>query len=458
MKKPLLNLLLLGALFTSCSQVISPSEGERLEASLTGSRMIHLEEKRVWDSFQDIQDEINDLWDQNFTAIADQVRIIRPITSQGMSDEELFILENCGPSSIVFQNLLIENGIWAELRTNEGPFKYHEYLLYRAPMSDGRVLPVIIDPTYRQWYRGYASQYLGVSNGDAEEINDWLLSPGVKSILSEPLMILQDRSELVSYLDGKFAELNQTYPLPAFTPYYGNYSNYYELPSQPDPELMMLYTRYLSAEQHENLLYYAKAHYGGYTSQFSQLYFRGTANNWNASPMVPVADHTWETKVSFGGESNPRFKFDVNGDWGYNFGDNTGNGFLDQGGSDIPVDNNQSYKIRFNESNMSYSLIYIDANGHESLYKTLYIRGTFNNWGITEMTLDSDYSWKAVVTFPLQSNQRFKIDAFGDWSLNYGSNGSGSYLVQNGGDVSVTSGTKEIIFNEDTVRYFVFNR
>lgn len=93
-----------------------------------------------------------------------------------------------------------------------------------------------------------------------------------------------------------------------------------------------------------------------YSANFNQLYFRGTANGWAATAMTLVADNTWETVVSFDGQANQRFKFDVDGDWSHNYGDNGANGSLERTGADIYTGVVGSYTVRMNDQSMTYSV------------------------------------------------------------------------------------------------------
>ena len=73
--------------------------------------------------------------------------------------------------------------------------------------------------------------------------------------------------------------------------------------------------------------------------------------------MKLVANNTWQIEVKFADEELPRFKFDVNGDWSYNLGDNDNNGYLDQTGADVQVTGNTTYTITVNDSNKSYTVV-----------------------------------------------------------------------------------------------------
>lgn len=95
---------------------------------------------------------------------------------------------------------------------------------------------------------------------------------------------------------------------------------------------------------------------GCFVSNFSQLYFRGTANGWSTSAMQLVANNTWQLVVNFDGQANQRFKFDVLGDWSQNYGDNNADGVLEQTGGDIYTAVTGSYTVQVNDQTMRYSV------------------------------------------------------------------------------------------------------
>lgn len=94
----------------------------------------------------------------------------------------------------------------------------------------------------------------------------------------------------------------------------------------------------------------------GYSSNFTQLYFRGTANGWGTSAMQLVADNTWQTQVDFDGQANQRFKLDISGDWSQNYGDSDSNGILELSGADIYTSVNGSYLVTVNDQTLAYNL------------------------------------------------------------------------------------------------------
>ncbi len=93
-----------------------------------------------------------------------------------------------------------------------------------------------------------------------------------------------------------------------------------------------------------------------------------------------------------------------------------------------------------------------------SEYDQVYLRGSFNGFGLdTEMTLVSDNLWTATATFAGAANDRFKFDIFGDWSLNFGTNGGDNIADQTGGDIFITEGAGDyfITFNDLTKEFSV---
>lgn len=97
---------------------------------------------------------------------------------------------------------------------------------------------------------------------------------------------------------------------------------------------------------------------GSYESVYSQMFLRGTFNQWKTGSMMLTADNTWTLDmVSFAGNENARFKFDTEGDWSLNFGDNGSDGIADKNGDDIPVcPSVDPFTITFNDRTKKYSV------------------------------------------------------------------------------------------------------
>ena len=287
---------------------------------------------------------------------------------------------------------------------------------------------------------------------------------------------------------------------------------------------------------------------------YEQMYFRGTPNGWGTTIMTLVSNYVWEVQASFGSTTNERFKFDVNGDWSLNFGDNNNDGIADQSGANIMITQGVgTYTIRFNDQTRQYwrikqivnqppvvnagtnqtiglsggtvtlngsgsydvegsivsyawsqvsgpaaiisnpagaiasvaipartslttyvfALVATDNEGLSATgtvtitqqsaallktYNQVFFRGTPNGWGTTAMTLVSNYVWEVEAVFGPGSNERFKFDVFGDWSLNFGDNNADFIADQSGANIMIQqgSGTYTIRFNDQTRRYWVF--
>lgn len=97
------------------------------------------------------------------------------------------------------------------------------------------------------------------------------------------------------------------------------------------------------------------------------------------------------------------------------------------------------------------------AGGFNKVHPQVYVRGTPNNWGTTLMTLVSNNLWEVEVTFGSTSNERFKFDIHGDWSLNFGDNNNDGVAEQSGGNIAVGggAGTYRVRFNDLTRSYSV---
>jgi glycosidase/fibronectin type 3 domain-containing protein len=99
---------------------------------------------------------------------------------------------------------------------------------------------------------------------------------------------------------------------------------------------------------------------GAFTSQYPQMFVRGTMNSWGTTAMTLVANSTWQVAVSMAAGNGNQFKFDETGTWGaLNWGDNGADGVAnDQGGGNITYNAAVAgtYTIRFNDSTKAYSV------------------------------------------------------------------------------------------------------
>lgn len=94
----------------------------------------------------------------------------------------------------------------------------------------------------------------------------------------------------------------------------------------------------------------------GFARNFASLYGRGTFNGWGSTAMALVADHQWQLDTYFDGQTNQRFKFDVNGDWNLNYGDTNNDNVLEAGGADVYLSGIGNYRLTVNDQTLGYSV------------------------------------------------------------------------------------------------------
>lgn len=201
-----------------------------------------------------------------------------------------------------------------------------------------------------------------------------------------------------------------------------------------------------------------------YNSNYMYVTVPNSDSNWQAFDGLTLVDnYLWKGTVTFDGLNGDAFKLDVGGywvngniqyaaPWQNNYGDYNADGVLDANGSNIAITQGAGvYEITFNESAMSYSV------AKQSDFSKLFVRGTNNNWDTTRMAYIGFNTWEAVVTFNGASDERFKIDATGDWQTNLGDNGADGTLDYNGADIYVpyANGKYRIQFYQDTMNYSI---
>jgi hypothetical protein len=103
------------------------------------------------------------------------------------------------------------------------------------------------------------------------------------------------------------------------------------------------------------------------------LYARGTFNSWGSTALTKQADGSFEATVNVPADTNPRFKFDIKGDWSENYGDNNGDNVADLAATkDIPFSGGAgSYKITFNYATKYYTVTKQTSNPGEDWQRTV---------------------------------------------------------------------------------------
>ncbi len=201
-----------------------------------------------------------------------------------------------------------------------------------------------------------------------------------------------------------------------------------------------------------------------------QLNFRGVFGAWVPQPMTLVDNFIWEIEVSFDGTGSgglpDRFKFDVTDDWSQNYGDDAPvDGIADVDGDDIIVTAGPGdYVIRFNDDTLAYTVT--KKGGPQqfvSNFDNLFFRGSANSWDPAPMTLVADFTWQIDIFFDGQGSDglpdRFKLDAVGDWSQNYGDDNADGIGDLDGDDILTDDGpgVYRITFNDQTLAYTLVN-
>lgn len=136
-------------------------------------------------------------------------------------------------------------------------------------------------------------------------------------------------------------------------------------------------------------------------------------------------------------------------------------GYLTTGNYKLVISENKNGKIYTGEinfeimDNMSSYSNTMTVSSFNANYSLVYIRGTFNNWGNTEMQLIGDNIWKFEVNFNNDYDNKFKFDIYGDWRLNYGDNNKDGICDQNGNDIIISKGRYIIKFNDNSKSYYI---
>jgi hypothetical protein len=210
-------------------------------------------------------------------------------------------------------------------------------------------------------------------------------------------------------------------------------------------------------------------------------WLRGTYNAWGKTPMVAnnAYKYTGISYISYINvpAGNHAYKIDrsVSGDWSLNYGDNnTSDNCLDVNGANIAfTEGAGTYEITFNSGAVGYTCppykTIVKLNSFSAVQRTMFLRTSFNNWGLLPMSLVKNNVWEAEVTAVPNTQGELKFDVKGDWSLNYGrAKGSDASLTQNkgittqGGDnlrmlISDTTGSTNVVgklrFNDQTREY-----
>lgn len=204
-----------------------------------------------------------------------------------------------------------------------------------------------------------------------------------------------------------------------------------------------------------------------------QLYFRAASTGWLKQPMLPGFGgdpFSYDHLVTFLGAGPHKFKFDVQGDWAYNFGrdpnaltavnadSQSGVPFIN--GAEIEVPEAGTYEIVFTDgssgrNDWSYRIRKLSELKLESRWPQVFFRGTPNGWNNTPMTLIDHHKWKITVTFSNEPEQGFKFDQSGEWLGGLGEVNIPGRVGFPGGNIAIKPGTYDILLDDRTFEYQV---
>ena len=191
------------------------------------------------------------------------------------------------------------------------------------------------------------------------------------------------------------------------------------------------------------------------------MFVMGTPRNFGVAPGGPLAmtcnGGIWEVTEIFAGTGNVfaagGFQFHSTGDWnnGMNWGDNRPtDGIADPFGEDIVITQPGAYRITLDDHTFAYQII---RQPSQCDSPTMFARGTFNGWGKQDLFCIGRNRWAAILMF-IGSQERYKFDALGDWTQNWGDYQSDGVADRDGWDINAPgSGRYLVTFDQASGAY-----
>lgn len=172
-----------------------------------------------------------------------------------------------------------------------------------------------------------------------------------------------------------------------------------------------------------------------------------TPGGWG-NPNIPdlpfYTTATADVYVAYVTLKDGEIKFRKDNLWTENFGDDGGDGTLEGGGANIPV-NAGTYKITVNMASLTYTMVPYSWG--------LVGSATPNGWGAPDVMLHYNSfadDWRTVITLT-DGEAKFRFNE--DWGLNYGDTGADGSLETGGDNIVVSAGHYLVIFNLNTLEY-----
>lgn len=167
-------------------------------------------------------------------------------------------------------------------------------------------------------------------------------------------------------------------------------------------------------------------------------------NDWGARPDSPFYRTSNPNEVvAYVTLLDGEMKIRRDNDWGLNYGDDGGDGSLEENGANIPVTAG-TYKIVFNTSTLAYTI---------EPFSWGVVGSAFNDWGATpdgQLQYDpTSDQWRAVLKL---KDGEMKIRKNNDWGTNFGDTGGDGTLELNGDNIPTSAGWYLITvnFNDNT--------
>ena len=173
-----------------------------------------------------------------------------------------------------------------------------------------------------------------------------------------------------------------------------------------------------------------------------------TPNGWGDGPDTPFYKTAEEgISVAYINMIVGEWKIRKDNDWALNYGSDNNDGTLQQDGGNIPVDEAGSYKITFDENNLTYEI--------EKYSWGIVGSATPNEWNGPDIPLMYDScsdTWRAVAKL---NEGVWKVRQNNDWAVNYGSDAADGTLQAGGADIPVTLGYYEVIVDLNKLTYSI---
>lgn len=125
---------------------------------------------------------------------------------------------------------------------------------------------------------------------------------------------------------------------------------------------------------------------------------------------------------------NAFFKYTVGPSWDTNYGDNGGDGTLDQNGSDIPAGAAGVYKLNANLNQFTHTYLRTDWG--------LIGSATPGGWDSDQNLTYDPVTGKFSITLDLVAGE-IKFRANDDWAINFGDDGNNKTIEYNGANIAV---------------------